>query len=74
MSLPIDHKPETPRKPVEVAADCAKRGETEAAKTILNLLERIRFLERSSQPNEPLPFTEVLADGELTPGNVEWFR
>lgn len=34
----IDRKPEPQRKAIEVAGDCARRGDTEAAKTIRDLI------------------------------------
>jgi hypothetical protein len=37
--MTIDARPSPQRKAIEVAADCARRGETEAAKTIRNLVD-----------------------------------
>lgn len=35
----VDARPNPQRKAIEVAGDCARRGETEAAKTIGNLVD-----------------------------------
>lgn len=42
----VDARPNPQRKAIEVAADCAKRGETEAAKTIRNLIDLARAYQK----------------------------
>lgn len=37
----IDRRPTPLRTPIEVAGDCARRGETEAAKTIISLVKAL---------------------------------